>query len=284
MHGIDPRWPALLSALVAVEMAVGHGTVSLTNAIPPTWIPYVTAWCNLLAFIGTTISGIMSAYSSSNAGPMMIVPPSTVAKALIVGLTASLLFVTPTPSKADPIADAKADLAKIGVKSVPTLKVVRTPTVSAPAPQSAATSIDQFMQQLNTITAKIVTDVTADLTAADADAGFVITPATATSAATVRDPIAHACYPALIQFLGSLPTATPVSGTIIIAQLFQKKRDFIAQIQAGLPSYLKLGCAALLGDEIHILTTALGMVGVTVGTAGLAGILPASSLLALPAL
>ena len=35
-------------------------------------------------------------------------------------------------------------------------------------------------------------------------------------------------------------------------QLFQKKRDFVAQIQAGIPVYLKLGCAPLLGDEAAI--------------------------------
>ena len=286
MRGIDPKWPALLSALVAIELAIGHGTVQLTNAIPAPWIPAVQAWCNILAFFGTTISALLSTYSSATAGPMINTPTSTVAKAIIVALAASLLFM-PTDSKADPVADAKADLAKLGVKPLPTLKIVKVaPTASAPAPapQTPAQSLDAFMAKLEAVTGKLVADVTADLQAADADAGTVVLQAVGTTPATVRDPISHACYPALIQFLGSLPAATPVQGNIIVAQLFQKKRDFIAQIQAGLPSYLKLGCAALLGDEVKILTTALGMVGITVATGGLGGLLPAATLPALPIL
>ena len=45
----------MISFLVAVEMAIGHGTVSLTNAIPESWIPRVQAWCNILAFIGSSM-------------------------------------------------------------------------------------------------------------------------------------------------------------------------------------------------------------------------------------
>ncbi len=50
----------IISFLVAVEMAIGHGTVSLTNAIPETWIPRVQAWCNILAFIGSTAVAALS--------------------------------------------------------------------------------------------------------------------------------------------------------------------------------------------------------------------------------
>lgn len=286
MRGINPIWPAALSALVALELAVGHGTIQLTNAVPPAWIPIVQAWCNILAFVGTTISGILSAYSSATAGPMINIPTSTVAKIIIVTLAASFLLL-PTASKADPIADVKADLAKAGIKPIRTLKITKPAvTASAPAAQpDVVATLDQFMAKLEAITQTVITNSVADITAANADASTVITPATATSAAVVRDPIAAACYPALIQFLQNLPTGTPTTGTFIAVQLFQKKRDFIAQLQAGLPSYLKIGCAALLGSEVQILTQALGLVGITVATGGITGLLPAATLIpALPAL
>ena len=68
-----------------------------------------------------------------------------------------------------------------------------------------------------------------------------------------------------------------MTGTLIAVQTFQKARDFQAQIQAGLPTYLKLGCAPLLGDEANILVSALNMVGVGVSLGNLTGILPAAA-------
>jgi hypothetical protein len=44
-----------LGILVAFEQAVSHGTLQLTSAIPHTWIPAVTAWCTILAFIGNLV-------------------------------------------------------------------------------------------------------------------------------------------------------------------------------------------------------------------------------------
>jgi hypothetical protein len=43
MKGIDPKWTMYLGLLVAVDQAIGHGTVSLTNLIPEDWVPYVTS-------------------------------------------------------------------------------------------------------------------------------------------------------------------------------------------------------------------------------------------------
>lgn len=74
MKGIDPKYIMYLGLLVTIEQAIGHGTVSLTGIIPVDWAPYVTSWCNLLAFIGTTIMTGQAAVSSSNAGPL-ISPP-----------------------------------------------------------------------------------------------------------------------------------------------------------------------------------------------------------------
>jgi hypothetical protein len=74
MKGIDPKWTVYLGLLVAIEQAIGHGTVSLTNLVPADWAPYITSWCNFLAFVGTSIMTYQAAVSSPNAGPL-ITPP-----------------------------------------------------------------------------------------------------------------------------------------------------------------------------------------------------------------
>jgi hypothetical protein len=153
------------------------------------------------------------------------------------------------------------------------------------ASANPADAINNLMTSLSKLNADVVTNVVADIQAADADAGTVVIPATATTPATVNDPIAHACYPAAIQFLQTLPVIKPTTGTLVGVQLFQKKRDFIITLKAGLPAYLKIGCGALLGDEVQTFVSLMGMVGITVATGGLAGLFPAATLLpALPAL
>lgn len=150
------------------------------------------------------------------------------------------------------------------------------PLIATPAP---ANQLASLMAKLAAIKLDIVTNTVADLTAADADASAI-------NAVTgqMNDPISHACYPALVTFLKSLPTATPPTGTYVAIQIFQKQRDFVAQIQAGIPTYLKLGCAPLIGDEAQIFVKAMSLVGVTIGTGALTGLFPAAAPLTLPAL
>lgn len=167
-----------------------------------------------------------------------------------------------------------------------------------PAPARSNDPLSQFMDQLEKVKAENIAAVISDIEAADADAGTVVTPAiaanpsatppTAAIDAVVRDPIAHACYPALIKFLQSTPTFQPASGKLVGFQLFQRKRDFVAQLKAGLPIYLKLGCAPLLGDEVNSFIQIMAMIGVKIAPAGIAAICPpcaaAVAPIALPAL
>ena len=140
--------------------------------------------------------------------------------------------------------------------------------------------------RLEKVKAENIAAVIADIQAADGDAGTIVVPANATANppldAEVRDPIAHACYPALIKFLQSTPTSQPASGKLVGFQLFQRKRDFVAQLKAGLPTYLKLGCAPLLGDEINTLIQTMAMIGVKIAPAGIAAICPPCALAAAP--
>ncbi len=172
------------------------------------------------------------------------------------------------------------------------------------APRPALDPLADFMTQLEAVKADTITAVVADITAADDDAATIIVPAIPAQPgnpnatppvppsdavpAQVRDPIAHACYPALIKFLQSTPTFQPPTGKLVGVQLFQRKRDFVAQLNAGLPTYLKLGCAPLLGDEINTFIKSMALIGVKILPAGIAAICPpcaaAVAPIALPAL
>lgn len=196
-----------------------------------------------------------------DAAPGAAAAVAAIAKAAAVLLFAifavGLVSVQPASAQLRPLTgNLKKDLAP----------AART----APAPLAG---LQGFMDQLSKIQTKLVDDTVADMTAADGDAATLINPSDPTS---FRDPISHACYPAAIKFLQSLPASTAPTGTLIAVQLFQKKRDFVAQIQAGLPVYLKLGCAPLLGDEAAIFTKLMGLLGVNVA---LNAILPGSGAL-----
>ena len=77
---IDPVWRFVIGLVVTVAIGVSAGTLNLTNAVPHDWIPIVTAWCGIIAFIGssltTTISGLGMSNSSRKAGAAAI--PNTV--------------------------------------------------------------------------------------------------------------------------------------------------------------------------------------------------------------
>lgn len=250
MSGIDPKWVFYLGILVTIESAIGQGAVKLTNVVPDAWSPYVVGWCSLLAFIGNVVMTALAGYSSKTAGPLV---KPLVILAVILG---SFFAFT---------GDASA---QIKVRIPDPLKLAQPATpVPAAKPAGSVDPLTKVMNDLANVQQDLVNGVIADITAADADASSLTNPADPTS---FKDPISHACYPAAMKFLQSLPVATPATGKFILVQLFQKKRDFVAQIQAGIPVYLKLGCAPLLGDEAMILTKLLGLVGVQVGLNALA--------------
>jgi hypothetical protein len=70
----NPKIGFVLGILVTIEIAVSSGTLSLTHAIPADWIPTVTAWSGILAFIGSTVLTFLHGYSSGELGPL-VTPP-----------------------------------------------------------------------------------------------------------------------------------------------------------------------------------------------------------------
>jgi hypothetical protein len=252
--------------------------------------------CGIWSLIANTRQSIIAKAAkpadANTPAPQIILPPQEahIADALPANVTSSAVAV----AKVLIIALALAWLVGAGsahaatpAKKVDcTLDVFKlTPACKKATGTTATNPLDNLLTKLEKIQTDIVAGVVGDIQAADADAGTIITPANGSTPAVVNDPISHACYPAAVQFIQSLPVAKPTTGApYIFVQLFQKKRDFVNQIKAGLPAYLKIGCGALLGDETQIFVAMLGMVGVTVATGGLAGILPAAAPLALPVL
>lgn len=70
----NPKIGFVLGILVTIEIAVSSGTLSLTHAVPADWIPTVTAWSGILAFIGSTVLTFLHGYSSGDLGPL-VTPP-----------------------------------------------------------------------------------------------------------------------------------------------------------------------------------------------------------------
>jgi hypothetical protein len=131
MKGIDPKWAMYLGLLVTIEQAIGHGTVSLTNLVPEAWAPYITSWCNFLAFVGTAIMTYQAAVSAPVPGPAANTPiaPTTVANVLLVAFALSFLLaggdaaMAQTPLKRPQITgnivdDTKANLGLGGQSTV----------------------------------------------------------------------------------------------------------------------------------------------------------------------
>ena len=125
--------------------------------------------------------------------------------------------------------------------------------LAAPEPKSVSDVLTQ-----------IAIKGTADLEAADSIAS-AIDPDTN----QMRDEIAHTCFVAMIKFIGKLPkpdTTTPPGPAVV----FERVRLARLTAQAGLPTYLRIGCAPLVQDETLLFIRIAAMVGVTVGTGGVA--------------
>ena len=55
MPNIDPLARFWIGIIITIAIGVSQGTLVLTNAVPAGWIPYVTTWCGIIAFIGSSV-------------------------------------------------------------------------------------------------------------------------------------------------------------------------------------------------------------------------------------
>jgi hypothetical protein len=258
VKGLDPIWLTVIATLVAIDQWIGSGKVSLDHVFPADWIPWIVGWAG---FLGGILGFVLAALTTiiSNKPGILINAPATAVKAVAM------------------IAVVLTSLFGFGASAQ---------AATLPKPRPAAASVDPLQKIMDDISAKsaaFVSGVVAAIQEADDDAAVLTNPNDATS---FRDPIAHACYPAQIKFLQSLPQIqaikAPAPYNVIV--LFQRKRDLVAQIKAGLPGYLKVGCAALLKDEETIFIQTLGLIGIPVAAGVLTGVFPPAAPIALPLL
>lgn len=114
--------------------------------------------------------------------------------------------------------------------------------------------------------ANVKGDLVIDLNAADA------------IAVAHGDVVAHACYPVLAKYVpgNGTPTVDQIKGVFSAFEEARATRMKIeGQVSMGVPSELKLACAALLMDEQQfILRLAAIAGGSTVGVPGLGALIP----------
>ena len=245
-------WTSILALVIA-------GTITFTGLLPDEWSPRIVKICADLFAINNVILAAAKTrgYLKSRDGASLVSDASAVAKVLLVAFVLGTVCIA--PATAGPLPKPR------------------------PATAAATDPLQKIMDEISARNATFVAGVVAAIQEADDDAATLTNPADLTS---FRDPIAHACYPAQIKFLQSLPQIqgikAPSPYNVIV--LFQRKRDLVAQIKAGLPGYLKVGCAALLMDEETIFVQTLGLIGVPIAAGALTGIFPAAAPITLPAL
>lgn len=131
-------WITIVAGLVAVELAIGNGTVSLTNAVPDVWIPTVKAWCGLLAFCGSTIITVLSRYVPPGEAPA--VPPVAKVLAFLAVLAGGLLVVAPS---------AHAQRARGVIENIARRNDVNAPGRNSEIPPLKPDDLIDKLQKLN---------------------------------------------------------------------------------------------------------------------------------------
>lgn len=244
MSGIDPKWVFYLGILVTIETAIGQGTVKLTNLMPDMWVPMITGWCTLLAFVGNVVMTALAGYSSKQAGPLV---KPIIILAVVLG---SFAFQN----------EARAQTPRL-TGNIP--RDIAALTSPKPAANTAATAplsginFNTIGQKLQALAKDVIDKGIADLSAASTDAQ------------NHNDLIAKPCWDAQSAFLKQLPAEWQTPPTEIGPALaIQISRDLINSITGNDQSSLKVACAALIGDQISIINQTLAIVGI----AGIAGL------------
>jgi hypothetical protein len=124
----DPKFSFWFGIAVTAVIGIGSGSVSLTNALPPDWIPYVVAWTKILSFFGSAILTAMHGFSSGGSGPFVsgaTAPPKAVA---ILGVALSALVLSGAGS-----AHAETTYPRFAIVDLDILDYVVLPAIAATA-------------------------------------------------------------------------------------------------------------------------------------------------------
>jgi hypothetical protein len=211
MKGIDPKYMMYLGLLVTIEQAIGHGTVSLTNLVPADWAPYITSWCNFLAFVGTAIMTYQAAASSSSPGPLVDVPKMpvspTILKVLVVGFLPLALLVVAAGSPA--MAQTRLRPPQI------TGNVIEDTKANLGLGGGGSTN---GLDSIATVLAKPFQDI-ANFIGADADGAVAL----ATAIPNIQDGHGQQCWIAMQSF-GAIVKAHPIPITFHVINDYESLR------------------------------------------------------------
>lgn len=269
------NWTTILSILVAIELQIGSGQMSLAHMFPSDWIPYITAWSSNLGSIGATVMAVIS-YGNKR------VPGDSLA---IRALDRSTLDGIKTGDHINVTTGNASDAAKI-VGAILIAFTIMSLAWTAPAfaqapkfnpdplkiftPKPAATAsgvnvasfgdaLAKFGAGVQTITKEIV-----DVAIADVQAAF-------DDATKKNDEISAPCWQAHLNLLKNLPVEwdTPPKMPIGIALGIQIQRDILNTINGTAKGTLKVDCAALYGDELKSLAGVAALLGIRIASGGI---------------
>lgn len=235
------NWVVVLGIVVAIETQIGNGSMSLTNMVPDSWIPFVKAWAANLGSIGALIM------SAGSFGPrpqgQVTITPSMKSAIMVAFALGGLLMFGGDAHAAGKLKTPDQIFQDIGNQVEATKQQVTNavdPTTPLPCtfnmlikltPVNLLTTIKQCVAE------KLVSDTQRALDSAtkygstgkgDADAINCLTPALAIFQAGVETPAVPE-VPAVLNPDGSVKTpgvaAVPAQdpGPIL---LYQKYREF----------------------------------------------------------
>ena len=157
-----------------------------------------------------------------------------------------------------------------------------TPLIPAAPITAAVTPAADLATTLTNLKTKTI----ADLTAAQADA--------------TTDPIAAACWPTLVTWINSLPAPATLSlpdlktaaGPVDAFQRLRNTRhgaesladQVKAALASGVPVNVRLGCAALVVDEVQLANRIIALAAGVSAANAFAPLLPAANAVILPSL
>lgn len=107
---IDPKWRFVISLFVTFTIGVSSGTLVLTNAIPAEYIPHVTAWCGIFAFLGSSVNTTISGLGMSSQSRIAAAASLPEVKAIMA--VAPVATAAPSEKVVSTIAAAQALAAK----------------------------------------------------------------------------------------------------------------------------------------------------------------------------
>jgi hypothetical protein len=110
MPHVDPTVRFWIGVVVSVAIAVSSGTLVLTNAIPHDWIPMVTAWCGIIAFVGSASLTVLNGMGATTQSRLASAAALPEVKAIVTN--APLAADTPSDKVVGTIAAAQTAIAK----------------------------------------------------------------------------------------------------------------------------------------------------------------------------